>query len=254
MDWQHELKVAIEATRAAGKIINDGFTKIHTVAGKADKTLVSEIDRGAEDAILKILKDDFPSHSFLAEESGGSGESEYLWVIDPLDGTTNYLSDIPIFASTVCLVYRQKPVVAVIMHPLFNQVFTAIVGKGSFLNGAKINVSKVSEIPASIVCFTRGVTPEIKQKLTEIFTTFEPKARTTRILGSAVMQFAYLAAGKVDGLVNVETKIWDVVAGVLIVQEAGGEVTDFKGEPWDITKTNIVASNSNIHKQLLDYL
>lgn len=256
MDYQDELKVAIEAAKMAGKIINDGYSKIHNITTKADKSLVSEIDNQAEEVILSLLKKNFPRHSFLGEETGKSGEeSEYLWITDPLDGTTNYLSDIPFFSTTVCLVYKKQPVVSVILCPFFDQLFTAKKDEGSFLNGSKIHVSQTDQLASSIVAFTRGVTPEIRQKFAKIFANIEPKTRTTRILGGAVMQFALVASGKIDALVNVENYIWDCVSGALLIQEAGGKVTDLSGEDWDITKTDILVSNgTGIHQELLDNL
>lgn len=248
-----ELAIAVQAATRAGKIVKDGYHKLHSVSRKADKSFVSEIDREAEEAILSVLSKNFPGHRFISEESGPSGqESDYKWFIDPLDGTGNYLAKIPIFYTAICLVYKDKPILSVAYNGLQEELFTASLDHGAFLNDSSIKVSKNDDLPLSSMIFARGRTQESKQRFAGLFVNIVPQIRTVRVFGSAVANLAYLARGSTDAVANQGNELWDYIGGVLLVQEAGGMVTGFSGEPWDINQNEILATNgTRLHQKLL---
>jgi len=248
------LNTAIKAARAAGKIISHGSQNLDrlTVTSKRENDFVSEIDQKAEKAIILTLLDAYPSHAILAEESGASGESEYQWVIDPLDGTTNFLHEFPQYAVSIALLHRGKLDQAVIYDPVRNDLYTASRGRGAFLNDRRIRVGKRDKLQDALIGtgfpyrdFTH------LDAYTGMFRDLVRKTSGLRRPGSAALDLAWLAAGRTDGFFEIGLNPWDIAAGCLLVIEAGGLVSDFAGEENYLQSGNIVAGSPKIFVQLL---
>ncbi len=251
------LHVAIEAARTAGAFLRERVGTVRSIEMKQgeERNLVSEIDRGSERLIIDIIHRRYPGHGILAEESGGSGSSEYVWVIDPLDGTTNYLHGLPIYCVTIGIQFRGEIVGGVIFDPNAGELFTAERGAGAFLNDARLRVSGADDLLHSLL--VTGFPYDIARNpdhAVEHFTHFLMEARGIRRLGSAALDLAYVAAGRFDGFWEVNLHPWDMAAGVLCVREAGGQVTDFSGTPLTLDRRQIVASNGRIHDAMLRVL
>jgi myo-inositol-1(or 4)-monophosphatase len=251
------LNTAVKAARRAGAIINRASNDVDrlTVHSKGENDFVSEVDEKAEQAIIQTLLDAYPKHSILAEESGASGEldeSEFQWIIDPLDGTTNFLHGNPQYAVSIGLVYREQLSVAVIYDPVRNDLFTATRGAGAFLNERRIRVSKRDKLQGALIGtgfpyrdFTH------LDAYTAMFKDLVQKTAGLRRPGSAALDLAWLAAGRTDGFFEIGLNAWDIAAGCLLVQEAGGLVSDFAGEENYLRSGNIVAGNPKVFVQLL---
>jgi myo-inositol-1(or 4)-monophosphatase len=248
------LNTAVKAARRAGQIINRASLDLDalTVKHKGYNDFVSEVDRAAEQAIISVLLDAYPDHAILAEESGGQGESEFQWIIDPLDGTTNFLHGFPQYAVSIALSHKGVLTHAAIYDPSRNDLFTATRGAGAFLNDRRIRVSKREHLRDTLIGtgfpfreFTHmdaylGMFRDIAQKTAGI-----------RRPGSAALDLAYTAAGRFDGFWEIGLNPWDIAAGALLVQEAGGLVGDLQGEQTYMQTGNILAGNPRIFAQLL---
>ena len=249
------LNVAIEAAREAGKFLKLNLGKVKSIETKKEEiNLVTEIDRESESRIIQIIRRNFPHHDILAEESGGkSGGSDYRWIIDPLDGTTNYTHAFPVFSVSIALEYRGEVILGVVYDPNFDELFYAEKGKGAFLNGRRITVSKTDKLIKSMLA--TGFPYNIKENpdhCVEHFVNFLMTAQAIRRLGSAAIDLVYVACGRLDGFWEVNLNPWDVAAGQLIVKEAGGKVTGFLGEEFNIYSKRILASNGLIHDQMIE--
>jgi len=252
------LTVAIQAAREAGLYLKESVGKVRSIEIKKgeERNLVSEIDKTSEAMIIRILKSSFPSHAILAEESGAADTAaEYRWVIDPLDGTTNFLHGLPIFCVTIGLEFKGEIVAGVVYDPNRDEIFTAEKGSGSFLNGQRLGVTSTEEMIRSLLVtgFPYNIADN-PQHAVERFVGFLMAARGVRRLGSAALDLCYVAAGRFDGFWEVYLHPWDMAAGMLMVTEAGGTVTDFSGAPMSIYRKDIAASNGRIHDQLLKIL
>jgi myo-inositol-1(or 4)-monophosphatase len=252
------LQSAERAARDAGKYILSNIGKVRQVSFKSiQSNLVTEVDKKSEEIIIKTLQSDFPDFDILAEESGASStkNSEFMWVIDPLDGTTNFAHGLPIFSISIGLIKGNEVIVGVIYDPTRDQLFTAEKGKGAFLNGQKLSVSKTKDIKKALLVtgFPYNV-EENPDHCFERFVIMTKHSRAVRRLGSAALDFAYVAAGIFDGFWEVKLNPWDIAAGLLLVKEAGGKVTNFKGEESDIFNPQILASNGYIHKIMIELL
>ena len=248
------LNTAIKAARAAGKVISQGSQNLDrlTVTSKRENDFVSEIDLKAEKAIITILLDAYPSHAILAEESGAAGESEYQWVIDPLDGTTNFLHGFPQYAVSIALLHKGQLSQAVIYDPVRNDLYTASRGRGAFLNDRRIRVGKRDKLQDALIGtgfpyrdFTH------LEAYTGMFRDLVRKSSGLRRPGSAALDLAWLAAGRTDGFFEIGLNPWDIAAGCLLVIEAGGLVSDFAGEENYLDSGNVVAGSPKIFVQLL---
>ncbi len=254
-----ETKVAIKAARMAGDYLLKQFKKSQRIDKKGKHDFVTQADREAEKIIISYLKKKYPEYSMLAEESGNikagpntsASQNYYKWVIDPLDGTANYMLGIPFFDTAIGLVLKDKLLVSVIYAPITNELFVAELYRGAQLNGKSIQVSTMQQIEGSIMCFchnnnTKEITRNIKiyQKLKQYPAIFnQPRAGN--------LELAYLADGRIDAFVNNGAKTWDSVCGSLLVREACGKVTDFSGKEWTITSRDLLASNGLLHQKLL---
>lgn len=257
------LNTAIKAARRAGTIINRGSLDLErlTVARKGPKNYVTEIDHAAEEAIIEVLRTAYPDHAFLCEESGeqpgkdqnGSDVPEYQWIIDPLDGTTNFIHGFPSYAVSIALLHRGQASQAVIYDPSRNELFTASRGGGAFLNERRVRVSGLlryhdalvgTHVPGSASDLT--VNPRYADMLAE--------CASARRMGSTVLDLAYVACGRLDAFCGAKLKPWDLAAGGLLVLEAGGLIADFDGEQGWMNSGNVLAATPKLFPQMLSYL
>ena len=215
--------------------------------------LVTEADHAAEKAIIEVIKKDFPEHSILSEEIGEiKTSSEYKWIIDPIDGTVNFANGIPLCCVSIGLEKDGKMIMGAVYNPLMNELFFAEKAMGATLNNKKITVSNKTEVAKS--CLVTGfpyIYLDEPNGPLEIFEKFIRKGIAVRRLGSAAIDLCWVAAGRFDGFYEHSLKAWDSAAGSLIVKEAGGKITDFKGDVYSIYQTKILATNGKIHEEMI---
>jgi myo-inositol-1(or 4)-monophosphatase len=250
------LKIAIEAARCGGRIVlrNLGSISEEDISIKEASDFVTRVDRESEQGIIATIRRHFPDHSFLAEESEKDPETEaYRWIIDPLDGTTNYIHGYPVFSISIALEYRREIRLGVILDPLRDELFSAEKGRGAFLNEEQVWVSRVGNPDDALIA--TGF-PFRKKKMTdrylELFRNIFQRVSDLRRAGSAALDLAYLACGRCDGFFEIGLSPWDMAAGSILIQEAGGIVTDFGGGPAFLSTGNIVAGNAALHGVLLN--
>lgn len=251
------LNTAVKAARRAGQIINRASLDLDalTVKHKGYNDFVSEVDRAAEQAIIGALLDAYPEHAILAEESGTQGDSEFQWIVDPLDGTTNFLHGFPQYAVSIALAHKGVLTHAVIYDPARNDLFTASRGAGAFLNDRRIRVSKREHLRDTLI--GTGFPFRDFTHMDAYLAMFRDLAQKTagiRRPGSAALDLAYVAAGRFDGFWEIGLNAWDIAAGVLLVQEAGGLVGDFQGEQTYMQTGNILAGNPRVFAQMLQVI
>ena len=252
------LNFAIQTAREAGNILLEKFGKITTVTKKGDINLVTEADLASEKLIIERIKTYHPRHSILAEESGEAvvigGEGNWKWIIDPLDGTTNYAHGYPCFCVTLALEHDGEIVVGVTFDPTRNELFAAEKGSGASLNGKPISVSAETKLSESLIVtgfpYNFKEVPQFERSLKE----FLLKSRGVRRDGSAAIDMAYVACGRFDGFWEEGLHPWDVAAGKLLIEEAGGSVTYYDGSPFSVYAPPICASNGGIHPEMLEVL
>ena len=250
------LNTAIKAARNAGDIIARSVDRIDrlNIQTKKENDFVSEVDLKAEEEIINTIKKAYPDHSFLAEESGKKLGSEYEWIIDPLDGTTNFLYGIPHFAVSIALRVKGRLEVGVVYDPLSQELFTAARGNGAQLNGKRIRVSPRKNLDGALLGTGIPYTKDQYEYMDSYFNMMKdliPGTAGIRRAGSAALDLAYLAAGRFDGFWEFNLNIWDIAAGVLLIEEAGGMVGGLRGEPNFLDKGSIVAGNPKIFKAML---
>ena len=251
------LNIAIRAARAAGDVIIRQIDHVQDlpVVKKSRNDFVTEVDKHAEMVIIETLRKSYPDHAILAEESGSQGDSPYVWIIDPLDGTTNYLHGFPQYAVSIALQYQEELLQAVIYDPLRQELFTASRGEGAMLNNKRIRVSKQKYLEGALL--GTGFPFKEQERLDEYlgsFRTLFPMTAGIRRAGAAALDIAYVACGRLDGFWELGLKSWDMAAGALLVKEAGGMISDFDGKDTYLTKGDIVAANPEIHEQMLNNL
>jgi myo-inositol-1(or 4)-monophosphatase len=243
------VNVAVRAARAAGQIILRHMNRLESLAvvEKQQLDFASEVDRLAEAEIIRELKRAYPRHAILAEESGATGQSKSTWVIDPLDGTHNYLRGFPHFCVSIALVEHGDPIVGVIFDPLRNEVFTASKGDGAFLNDRRIRVGKRDGLEGALLAtgfpFRQRAHLDAQIGMTRVLLR---EAEDLRRTGSAALDIAYVAAGRIDGFYEIGLKPWDMAAGVLLVREAGGKHCDFVGRDGMPESGNLLAGNIKV--------
>lgn len=257
------LNTAIKAARRAGTIINRASLDLDRlqVARKGPRNYVTEVDQAAEDAIIDVLSTAYPDHGFLCEESGThpgtsqqeGGECDYQWIIDPLDGTTNFIHGFPIYSVSIALLHRGQLSQAVVYDPARNELFTASRGGGAFLNDRRVRVSGHSRYHEALVSehigrSATGIQPGSR------FAAMLADCGSVRRTGSTVLDMAYVAAGRLDGFCGVDLKPWDLAAGGLLVLEAGGLIGDFDGEQGWMKSGNVLAATPKIFTQMLGHL
>jgi myo-inositol-1(or 4)-monophosphatase len=252
------LNIATEAAKSGGKVLEQFWGKLISIQKKEFTwDLVTEADKKSEEAIIKILKTEFPDHSILAEESGlhSIEGTDYAWVVDPLDGTTNYTHQYPMVSVSIGLIHQEKPIVGVVYNPIHKELFQAAEGRGTKLNGNKIFVSKNEDLSHSLLAtgFAYDRRDTIDNNYTE-FCHITHLSQGVRRGGSAALDLAYVAAGRLDGFWERGLKPWDTCAGIVLIQEAGGKVTSYEGGPLILESGRILATNGIIHDILSEEL
>jgi myo-inositol-1(or 4)-monophosphatase len=247
---------AEEIAREAGAILRERFDKPHEVRFKGTIDMVTEADQAAEDLIASRLRVACPDHDLLCEEGarGVSGQSLYRWVVDPLDGTTNFAHGLPTFAVSIALEESGTPVIGVVYDPMRDELFAAQRGQGATLNGSPIRVSAIDKLIGSILATGFSYDFERRALQAETWRDFLTQVQAIRQTGSSALNLCYIAAGRLDGYWERGIAPWDVAAGALMVMEAGGTVTDFRGDPFRSDDREIVASNGRLHRDLLDVI
>ena len=256
-DLTKRLRVAIRASHAAGEILREGVRSgviaYDTKSNRNDP--VTEFDLRSDRTIVDIVRDHFPNDAILTEESGEDGASANgRWVIDPLDGTNNFSRRIPHFAVSIAFCDRYRPMVACIYNPLRNETYSAVRGKGAYLNESVIHVSTQENLNGAFLGVGTSSRPALRERIHKQMPPFLRAARALRTTGSASLDLAYVAAGRFDGIWYPSLHWWDVAAGILLIEEAGGRSTDYRGQPFSAARSSIVASNKRIHNTLLGYL
>jgi myo-inositol-1(or 4)-monophosphatase len=243
--------------RQAGRILSDGYEKDHKVDFKGAIDLVTEIDHASEEFLINEISLLFPGHSFLAEESGASeGQTEHLWIIDPLDGTVNYAHGVPMFCVSIAYSYRGQVLLGAVYDPLRDELFTAERGKGAWLNGRPLKVSSVDELLKSLL--VTGFAYDIGQNMQDNldnFVKFSKISQGVRRLGSAALDLCYVGAGRFDGFWELSIKAWDIAAGGLVAEEAGAMVTKANGDPVYLRPPqSVLAANPALHRKILEQM
>ncbi|MEW6654171.1 MAG: inositol monophosphatase family protein [Bacteroidota bacterium] len=251
------LEKVIYIAKEAGEVLKSGFGKNFSVEFKTNAAnLVTEYDKKSEKTIIDFIMKEFPTHSVLAEESGSyKSSSEYLWIIDPLDGTTNFAHGLPIFSVSIGVQKNGEMVCGVIYDVMRDAMYTAEKGSGAFCNSRKLSVSTNDDLRKSVLVtgFPYNV-HENPDFAYERFTAFLRVARAVRRLGSAAIDMCYVAEGVFDGFWEVSLNAWDMAAGKIIIEEAGGLVTDFSGKPMCVFDKQILATNNKVHESMINVL
>ncbi|MEE8400262.1 MAG: inositol monophosphatase family protein [Desulfobacterales bacterium] len=256
MDLDLIKRIGVGAAYKGAEVIRTCFGKISQINKKGAIDLVTEADVGSEGEIIRAIRDRFPDHSILAEESGlNQGSSDGQWIIDPLDGTTNFAHRVPIFAVSIAFSLKGTIVVGIVLNPMTGELFTATAGQGATLNDKPIAVSNTAPLSESLL--VTGFPYDFQENLRPLLDRFSAclcAAQGVRRLGSAALDLCFVACGRLEGYWEQNLHPWDTAAGMLIVKEAGGVVTDFGNTPFGIDQKEILATNGKIHKELLGIL
>ncbi|RLB29581.1 MAG: inositol monophosphatase [Deltaproteobacteria bacterium] len=249
-------QAAVESAREAGAFLKERLHADHRIDFKGEINLVTEADRTSEEIITSRIQKLFPDHDVMAEESTNiTRGAEYRWIIDPLDGTTNYAHGYPLFCVSIALQRMGEVILGVIYDPMFDELFVAERGEGAFLQGREIHVSTTERLIEGLVA--TGFPYDVRENCRDTLAYFNemiPKVQAIRRIGSAALDLAYVAVGRFDGFWELRLQPWDTAAGWLMVEEAGGVVTDLNGKPYSLESPSIVASNAMIHEELMDVL
>ena len=250
MNYTKELEVAKSVAKEMGKIQLKNFRKNLKVIRKSPKDFVSNVDLECQNIAYELLKKEF-KYEILSEEKRIQDDikTDLFWIIDPVDGTHNYISGLPNFGVSIALATKKEFLLGVIYLPYFDEMYYAVKNQGAFVNGEKIQVSKNNDLEKSMITFDNQF--YLNKKSFDVYKKIVDSCFTTRILGSAVYDFCLIASGKVDARVWNNTKVFDFAAGLTIVNEAGGKVTDFSGSEINLDTHDILASNSFVHQELL---
>lgn len=256
MDLIYAKQIAIRAAYRAGRILNDHFGHLTQVDKKGDIDLVTAADLASEKAVLAVIREAFPEHALLAEESGASAtDSDFTWIVDPLDGTTNFVHGLPIFAVSIACRHMKEIVLGVVFNPVSGELFCAVRGQGATLNERRITVSQTSALRESLL--VTGFPYDLNGKSHALLKRFHNcmmASRGIRRLGSAALDLCCIACGRFDGFWEESLKPWDTAAGVLIATEAGGAVSDFWGGVYRPGAETILATNGGIHAAMVGLL
>lgn len=246
----------IEVARLAGNVLRDGYGKAQSIEEKGRASdLVTATDKASEIVVRQYLARQFPTHAILGEEEGlsGAADAEWTWIVDPLDGTTSFAHGLPFFSTCIALRHRGEIVAGAVYEPLRDEMFVAEQGSGAALNGSPIRVTSTSDLSRALLAtgFPYRIA-ENPNKTLEVFAAVVPHARGIRRMGSAGLDLAYVACGRMDGYWETLLQPWDCAAGALLVREAGGHVTDFGGKSHDIFGLETLATNGAVHEVLME--
>ncbi|MBI5649103.1 MAG: inositol monophosphatase [Chloroflexi bacterium] len=262
MTQRYEL--AIRAARAAGKVLRAKFYGTRAVKSKGKRDIVTDADFAADHTLREIIHARFPRDHFLSEEDPAAtreklwdkargANGDYLWIADPLDGTTNYARRVPVFCTSLALYHAGAVHVGAVYDPLLDELYSAERGRGAFLNGKPIRASATRKFIDAVIGAEWSRDETLRARTAKIFSAMLMDAMTGRALGSAALTLCYVAAGRVDGYVHLSLAPWDVAAAALIVEEAGGKITTPTGARWDVHSRAYVASNGIFHSRLLRF-
>lgn len=246
------LDAAIEISREAGAILREGFNRPKKISYKGEVDLVTESDRRSERLVVARLREHFPDHGIVAEEGGGArAVAKYCWHVDPLDGTTNFAHGYPCFAVSIGLAEEGVPIAGVVFNPVSDELFAGARGEGAYRNDVRIRVSPVERLATSLVA--TGFPTHQRQKSSNIhyYWQFTLRSHGVRRDGAAALDLCSVACGRFDAFWEFGLKSWDTTAGVVIVEEAGGRITDLAGQPYRLGGPSILASNQRIHQEVL---
>lgn len=256
MDIERILTVGIGAAYSGGKVLRSFLGRIKDPDHKGAIDLVTEADLGSEKVVIETIRKAFPEHAILAEESGGSGDDTAArWIIDPLDGTTNYTHQLGLFGVSIAFESSGEIMAGIVLNPMTGELFTAAAGQGARLNGRPIQVSQTHRVSDSLL--VTGFPYNFKEIFHDVMFRFAACQRASqgvRRLGSASLDLCYLACGRFDGYWEQNLKPWDTAAGFLIAQEAGAHITDFSNRAYSIYGAEILATNGSIHEEMLRLL
>lgn len=260
MDTSPFTVVAIEAALKAGELLRQGFyADFHIKEKPGIHNLVTEYDNKAEESIISTILNHFPSHSILAEESGqtyGKSNAEVIWIIDPLDGTVNFAHGVPIFSVSIGVAIHQEVVAGVVYCPPLHELFVAEKSKGAYLNGNRLHVSKTDQLIKAFMAtgFPYNVN-ENPLHCIDRFAQMQAKGVPLRRLGSAALDLSFVAAGRFDAYWELNLHPWDIAAGKLLIEEAGGKITKYDGSPFSIFSDKVLlATNGRLHSQMIEHL
>jgi myo-inositol-1(or 4)-monophosphatase len=255
--YHRELTIATTTARAAGQILREKFGRVRDIHYKGTVDPVTEADKASEALIAERLLAEFPDDRLLAEEGSGAGENvgaERLWIVDPLDGTVNFMHSYPMFAVSIALQVAGETVVGVVYDPLRDELFAAERGNGATLNGAPLRVSETDELLRAMLVTGFAYDLQWRAENLAYFARFTDATQAVRRDGSAALDLAYVAAGRFDGYWERGIVAWDVAAAALMLTESGGIVTGYAGQPFDPFAGEIVASNGQIHRAMLNII
>jgi myo-inositol-1(or 4)-monophosphatase len=268
MDLSQERKIAIEAASEAGKYLLERFREstLPSVKSKGEHDILTQADLKAEEIILDRVQKHFPSHQILSEEAGlsksvkseESKESESLWLVDPLDGTTNFSMKNPLFGVSIGLRREGRMILGIVYSPVMGEMFVAEEGKGAHIYRGNVDitpplqVSSKMEIKDSLLMFCHGAEEEDFRKISDIYPSFKLRSRHFRQLGSASLELAYVACGRAEAYMTYGGYPWDLSAGILLVEEAQGKVSTLDGGNWDLESKTLLATNGKVHEEILE--
>jgi myo-inositol-1(or 4)-monophosphatase len=246
-------ELAISAAKEAGRILMENFGKIEQVDKKGERELVSNVDIASENKILEIIKDKYPDHDILCEESGlKDSTSDYKWIIDPLDGTHNYVYGINMFGVSIALAYKGEIILGVINMPYTNEIYWAEKGKGAYFNGQRMHVSDRG-MKNALAIYDSGLFVNTTER-TGFLAILVSRIFNVRVFGASTRHLTYVASGRADLQIEYGDKPWDFAAGGLMVEEAGGRITQLDGSKWSVYNEGYVSSNGKFHDEIIDLL
>ncbi len=250
------LEVALTAAREASDYIQEQSKHTRQINFKGTTDLVTQADRGSEKIILRHIEVAFPQHSIITEESSGKQlDTEFIWIIDPLDGTTNFIHGYPFYAVSIALFQDDSPLIGVVSDVFHKQIYSAVLGEGAFRDGEKISVTGTSILQKALLATGFPyIHNEIWHRNMELFREFTDRCQGVRRAGAAAIDLCHVASGWLDGFWEHGLQPWDTAAGILIVEEAGGKISQIDGSEFSIFDNNIVASNESLHEEMLTIL
>ncbi|PMQ01120.1 MAG: inositol monophosphatase [Dictyoglomus sp. NZ13-RE01] len=248
---REEIKVIEKIVKEAGKILLNYFYEEKEVRFKSTSNPVTKIDKLSEEKLIEGLEKYFPGYTILTEESGFIDKgSDYKWIIDPLDGTINYIHNFPFFSISIALIKKDEIILGVVYDPLRDEFFSAYRKEGAHLNFEKIYVSSVDKISNALLAFGLPYHLTLDDENFQPFIDFSKRCQSIRRAGSSALELAYIASGRLDGYWCKELNLWDIAGGIILVEEAGGKVTDYQGKKIIQEKTSIIATNGLIHEEV----
>lgn len=248
--------IAISVAKEAGSYQKEKFGSELKIEFKGAIDLVTEVDKKSEQIILNGIQDNFPEHDIMAEEGGGERkDSAYKWIVDPLDGTTNFAHRLPLFAVSIALEFKGKIIGGVVYNPIYDELFCAFKGEGAYLNNKKIKVTNTNTLDHAMIA--TGFAYNLRKNISKHIVHFQNvivKAQAVRRLGSAAIDICYLACGRFDGFWELNLFPWDTAAGTIIAEEAGALVSRFDGSPYTVYEKDLLITNSKIHAEMIKVL